>query len=308
MRFIFWLVCGAVLTGLTLVLPAWLAELTAQGIARGIAILGVVILWRCGLASFGHALYYGVAAYAVVLLDLRFGISDLAVRLLTGAVAAGIVGFLVGFIVRNYRGIAFAMLNLAISMMFYGLIIRSSALGSTDGFSLSQATLLGDPLSKGALIVILAIASCVVMAAVTAYLSSSAGHFDKAIKDKELRLEFLGLSARNAVHARYTASAVLCGIGGVFAASLLGQVDPDSMVNWYISGEFMLITVLAGTTSAIAPIVAAIGFEVIRSFMLDIAPYAWQLLFGLCLIVAVLFRPNGLWPLTKRRSAQGVGS
>ncbi len=303
MKIVCWLIGCAAFVGSFFVLPAWLAELTAQGVARGIAILGVFILWRCGLASFGHALYYGVAAYAVVILDLRFGSSDLFIRLLVGAISAGVVGFLVGYVMRYYRGIAFAMLNLAVSMMFYGLIIRSSMLGSTDGFVLPRPTLFGAPLSQTMLIVILAVVTCIVMATLTGYLRSSAGYLARAIKDRELRLEFLGLSARTVVHAKYTASAVLCGIGGAFAASLLGQVDPDSMVNWYISGEFVLITVLAGTTSAIAPIVVSVAFELVRSFMLDIAPYAWQLLFGLCLIVAILLRPNGLWPLTLRRSA-----
>jgi len=302
MKAIYWLTAAVIFVCTLFILPAWLAELVAQGIARGIAILGVFILWRCGLASFGHALYYGVAAYTIVVLDLHFGSTDLFLRLLIGTLSAGIVGFLVGYVMRYYRGITFAMLNLAVSMMFYGLIIRSSALGSTDGFVLSRPTLFGSNISQTILIAILAIVSCAIMATLTYYLQSSAGYIAKAIKDRELRLEFLGLSARDTVHAKYTASAALCGIGGVFAASLLGQVDPDSMVNWYISGEFVLITVLSGTTSAIAPIVISIIFELIRSYMLDIAPYAWQLLFGLCLIVAILMRPNGLWPLMRRRT------
>lgn len=299
MRSLYWLVGCCLLVGALYLLPTWLRELVGQGIARGIAILGVFILWRCGLASFGHALYYGVAAYAVVVLDVWLGSSDLVVRVLTGTATAGLAGYLIGFIVRAYRGIAFAMLNLAISMMFYGLIIRSPILGSTDGFVLARATLFGQPLSNASLVAIPAIAACLLAASASIYLRSSAGYLAKAIKDRELRLEFLGLSARSAIHAKYTASAVLCGLGGVFAGSLLGQVDPDSMVNWYISGEFVLITVLAGTTSPIAPIVASIAFEVLRSSILDIAPYAWQLLFGLCLMIAILLRPNGLWPLTK---------
>lgn len=283
-------------------LPPWVAELTAQGLARGIAVLGVFVLWRCGLASFGHALYFGVSAYVAVFLELKFGSTDLFLRVLAGVLVAGLLGYGIGFFLRRYRGIAFAMLNLAVSMMFFGLIIRSSAFGSTDGFVLSRTTLFGATPSKTTMIMILAALTCALIILVTAYVKSSAGYLATAIKNNELRLAFLGCSGEAAIHAKYTASAALCGIGGAFAASLLGQVDPDSMVNWYISGEFVLIAVLAGTSSAVAPIVVAIGFELMRSLMLGVAPYAWQLLFGLCLVGAVLWRPNGLWPLIPGRT------
>jgi branched-chain amino acid transport system permease protein len=293
----------AALVGVALLAPSWLIELVAYGLARGIAVLGVFVIWRCGLASFGHALYFGVAAYSVAFLDRKLGINDLLLRAVCGLVTAGILGFAIGFVMRRYRGIPFAMLNLALSMLFYGLVIRSTALGSTDGFVLSRATLLGYSPSRLLVFLVIAATAGVLVFLVSAYLNSTAGHLAKAIKDNELRLEFLGLSGQGAVHAKYTLSAVLCGIGGAFAASLLSQVDPDSMVNWTISGELVLITVLAGTTSALAPIVVSIAFELIRSYALDIAPYAWQLLFGLCLIGAILWRPNGLWPMFTRRRA-----
>jgi ABC-type branched-subunit amino acid transport system permease subunit len=205
--------------------------------------------------------------------------------------------------VRRYRGISFAMLNLAVSMVFYGLVVRSTDLGSTDGFVLSRATMFGSTAPKWTVFLALAVAAGLLVLLLSVYLRSTAGRLAEAIKDNELRLEFLGFSGHSAVHAKYTLSAALGGIGGAFAASLLGHVDPDSMVNWVISGEFVLITVLAGTTSAIAPIIVGIAFEIIRSYALGIAPYAWQLLFGLCLIGAVLWRPNGLWPIAARRTA-----
>ena len=281
--------------------PPWLVDLMAHGMARGIAVLGVFVLWRCGLASFGHALYIGVSAYTVAFLDQNHGIQDLFARAFCGMFAAGVLGFVVGFVMRRYRGIYFAMLNLAVSMVFYGLVVRSSALGSTDGFVLSRMTLFGASPHQATMFLCLAATAGVLALLLSAYLRSTAGYLAHAIRDNELRLEFLGFSGKAAVHAKYTLSAVLCGIGGAFMASLLGQVDPDSMVNWTISGELVLITVLAGTASAVAPIIVSIAFEIIRSYALDIAPYAWQLLFGSCLVVAVLWRPNGLWPIAARR-------
>lgn len=298
---LFWVFGSCLLVVGIYFLPSWVAELAAQGLARGIAVLGVFVLWRCGLASFGHALYFGVSAYVAVFLELKFGSTDLLLRVIAGMLIAGLLGYGIGFFLRRYRGITFAMLNLAVSMMFYGLIIRSSALGSTDGFVLSRTTLFGLTPSKTVMIMILTGLTCVLMMLATTYIKSSAGYLATAIKSNELRLDFLGFSGEAAIHTKYAASAALCGIGGAFAASLLGQVDPDSMVNWYISGEFVLIAVLAGTSSAVAPFVVAVAFELMRSMMLDVAPYAWQLLFGFCLMAAVLWRPNGLWPLIPRK-------
>ena len=87
--------------------PNWIVNQFMFGFSRALAILGLMVLWRTGLVSFGHAFYFGLGAYAVAILDSKLGVSDVFLRLMAGAVVAGVAGFLIGFIMRNYRDIFF---------------------------------------------------------------------------------------------------------------------------------------------------------------------------------------------------------
>ena len=100
----------------TFVLPEWMSNNFMYGLSRGLAVLGLMILWRTNLVSFGHALYYGFGAYAVAMSQKYFGITDIFLRFFIAVVAAGLLGFTLGFILRKYREIFFAMLSLAFSM------------------------------------------------------------------------------------------------------------------------------------------------------------------------------------------------
>jgi hypothetical protein len=78
--------------------PNWIVNQFMFGFSRALAILGLMVLWRTGLVSFGHAFYFGLGAYAVAILDSKLGVSDVFLRLMAGAVVAGFAGFLIGFI------------------------------------------------------------------------------------------------------------------------------------------------------------------------------------------------------------------
>src|SRR5262249_47235595 len=90
--------------------PAWLVPLATIPFANGLVVLGLVILWRAGLVPFGQALYYATGAYTVALLGRYTGLHDIFVLSAAGALAAGLVAFLTGFLLARYRDIFFAML------------------------------------------------------------------------------------------------------------------------------------------------------------------------------------------------------
>src|SRR6185436_5273594 len=124
-------------------LPPWLVSLATIAFANALVVLGLVILWRAGLVPFGQALFYATGAYAVALLSRYAGWRDVFLLIAAGAAAAGIVAFLVGFLLARYRDIFFAMLSLAMSMILYGVLVKTETLGSTDGFHVESGTFLG---------------------------------------------------------------------------------------------------------------------------------------------------------------------
>src|SRR6187200_566731 len=124
-------------------LPAWLVSLATIAFANALVVLGLVILWRAGLVPFGQALFYATGAYAVALLSRYAGWRDVFLLVAVGAAAAGVLAFLVGFLLARYRDIFFAMLSLAMSMILYGVLVKTETLGSTDGFHVEAGSFLG---------------------------------------------------------------------------------------------------------------------------------------------------------------------
>src|SRR5215472_18534193 len=99
------------------VLPDWMISLATIAFANGLVVLGLIVMWRAGLVSFGQALYYCMGGYAVALLGRWAGVTDAFLLVLVGGLSAAVVSFLVGFLLARYREIFFAMLSLALSMI-----------------------------------------------------------------------------------------------------------------------------------------------------------------------------------------------
>ncbi len=273
--------------------------------AKGLVALGLMLLLRAGLISFGQALYYCLGAYAAGALGRFLGISDIFLQMLAGAAAAGLCAFVLGFLLARYRGIFFGLLSLALSMILYGLLVKNEALGSTDGFNILPSTLFGiRPGPEWLRYVVLASAALVAFGLtllVHRYLRTPLGRLAPAIKDNEIRVEYMGASARRAVHVKYVIAALLSGVGGALAATTVGHIDPE-MAFWTTSGEFIFITILAGTGSVLAPFAGALLYGVIHTTAYDLSPNTWQMSLGLALLAIIVFLPQGLWSLVTKMS------
>ena len=213
---------------------------------------------------------------------------------------------MLGFLLRKYRAIYFALLNLAFSMILYGILAKLEVLGSTDGIGVSPPTFLGFtlPLEGGAhqtlLFAVTAVIVFLVAMACHLYLRSTLGFMTMAVRENEIRVEYLGYSSNRAIHIKYVMSGLLAGLGGVVMAFAVGHVDPASMVNWLISGDFVFIAVLSGTGNVAAPFIGAAAYELIRTYAFDYAPLIWQGIMGGTLLIIIMFLPDGIWSVFGR--------
>ena len=293
-------------------LPDWAIFLGIVSLAKGLVVLGLMLLWRTGLVSFGQGLFYGAGAYTVGILPQYVAITDALLLVTIAAIGAGLLAFLLGFLLRRYREIFFAMLCMAFSMIFYGVLVKSESLGSTDGFNVVQTSFFGyvpaDPLEmQRILYVVTAIAAWLACLFVHRYLASTMGSLTRAIRDNELRVEYLGFSAKQAVHFKFVVAGLLAGAGGALAAIAIGHVDPE-MVWWIQSGEFVFVTILSGVGNVLAPLLGSVVFEILRTFAIQYAPNAWQFVVGGCLLAVIMFLPGGLWSLIERSREGEHGS
>ena len=284
--------------------PGWLVFLMQISLANGLVVLGVMVQMRAGLVSFGQGLYFCLGGYAAGMAGSFLGITDAFVLLALGVLVSVSVAAVLGLLMARYREIFFAMLSLAFSMVLYGLLVKAEALGSTDGFNVPNTTFLGfapsgDDLQLAAFLLTCAV-SLAVAAAVHGYLHATLGYVGDAIRQNEVRVEFLGVSVRGAIHLKYVIAAGISGLGGVLTAIAVGHVDPD-LSYWTTSGEFVFVALLSGTGNVAAPFIGAFLLEFVRTYAFEYSPETWQMVLGATMLAVILFLPGGLWSLTKKR-------
>ncbi|MGH2699069.1 MAG: branched-chain amino acid ABC transporter permease [Actinomycetota bacterium] len=285
-------------------MPGWLGFLMTVALAKGLVVLGVVLLMRGGLVSFGQGLFFAGGAYAAGFLINLWGVREALILILAGTLTGAALSLVTGLLIARYREIFFAMLTLAFSMTLWGVLLKAYEItGGSDGLRIGPPTFLGmEP--RGASLrlanyyLTLACAASVAFL-VYRFMESPLGHRMRAIRDNEIRVGYLGGSVKKAVLTTFVLAGALGGLGGVLQAMSVGQIDP-TLAYWTTSGEFVFVALIGGGGSVIAPLVGAVAFEVIRAYALKYMPDMWQMTLGMVMLLIVLFLPSGLWGVYER--------
>ena len=259
---------------------------------------GVGILIRAGQVSFGHAGFTCLSGYALVAISRTWPQVDGVALLAAGAIAGLLSGALVGPFMARYRGIFFGMLNLALSMVLFAVLGKFyNFTGGSDGLRLERPPFFGHMLERAAyetwLLALSALLVVGVCVSLRRFYASPTGQALTAIKSNEVRLEYLGISARWIFYKGYIASAVLCGFSGGMFALVQGMVTPE-MGYWVRSGEYVFIAVLGGTMQPVGAFLGAIAFEFLKLFAASVLTGAWQMVIGSVLLLLIFLAPAGL--------------
>jgi ABC-type branched-subunit amino acid transport system permease subunit len=293
----------AILLAAGLFVPKWLLFLCTMSAANGIVALGIVLLMRGGVVSFGQGLVFAGGGYAAALLSNKLGVSDALLLAAAGGAASALIAAPFAPLLARYRGIFFAMLTLALSMVLYGVLVKSDALGGSDGFNMSRPTLFGlriaDAWSGYTLYALAVLIAGLLSIAARLYFDSVRGLVSLAVRENELRVEYLGASVRRVMAANFILAAFLGGVGGALAIMALGHIEPNFSY-WTTSGEFVFVSILAGHYSVIAVFVASFLLELVRSFSSSYFPNTWQMALGIFLLVVIRFMPRGIGAVFKK--------
>lgn len=290
-------------------MPKWLTFLITMAASHGLVSLGIVVLMRGGVVSFGQGLVFAAGGYAAALAFNQFGLTDALGLTLLGGIVATLIAAPFAPLLSRYRGIFFAMLTLALSMVAYGVLVKTTALGGSDGFNLGRPTLLGQSLPDGrvgyVLFAVTVSVSALLALLARIYFDSTRGLLTLAVRDNELRVEYLGGSVRQAMAINFVLAAFTGGAGGALTVMALGHIDPNFSY-WTTSGEFVFVAILAGWQSVVAVFIASTLLEVVRSFSSLYFPNTWQLALGLFLLFVIRFLPRGIGSLWMDRKAKAL--
>ena len=294
---------GAAVLVFTAWAAPWLRFVLTVALAKGLAVLGILLLLRAGQVSFGHAMFLAAGAYTVAF--AAPAVPEALVLLPAAALLAGVAGLLIGLFVVRYRDIFFGMLNLALSMVFYSVLEKFYAVTKgTDGIRVPPLSIAGvEPAREAQEWIVFGLAlglALLCAVGVRAYLASPMGQALAGIKTRETRLEFLGVPARRVMLFAYVLSATMGGAAGALIAMTSRHVTPQ-LAYWTSSGELIFIGILGGAGSALGPFLGAVAFELVRVYAAAAVADAWQMILGGVLLAVILFAPGGLVGILSKR-------
>jgi branched-chain amino acid transport system ATP-binding protein len=276
-------------------------------IASEIALFALVglgfnlLLGYTGLLSFGHGAFFGLAAYAAALFQLRLLPGTFLLPVAFGVAFAAICGLVIGFLVLRRRGVYFSLLTLAFTAMIFYVVYRwTTFTGGENGLGgITRPDLFGLDLNDQRTFYILI--ACVVFlaaAAVWRIVNSPFGRVLVAIRENEQRAVFIGYPVRRYKLLAFVVSTTILGLAGSLSAFLYYFVSADR-VHVIFSGEILAMTVIGGMGSFLGPPLGALFYILFREILSEHTA-AWQFYFGLLFMAFILFSPMGLIGLGER--------
>jgi branched-chain amino acid transport system permease protein len=282
-------------------LPWWLTAIGGyEALATKIAIWAIfalgfdILLGFTGYLSFGHAAFFGVAAYTTGLMFKHVS-GDVVLALLVSIVVIAVLAAVLGVLTLRRAGIYFAILTLAFAQMFHAaaLSIFQEWTGGDNGLTMStKPALFGLPMQGLNVFYVVAVLLVIGFVAARQIKRSSLGLMLRAIKENSMRLQYTGVNVWRYKMIAYMISAMYAGVAG----SLMVVYEPyvaTKFLHWSTSGEVVIMSVIGGVNTLIGPMIGA-GFmlyfeNVVQAFIGE----KWKLILGLIFVLIVVFLPGG---------------
>jgi branched-chain amino acid transport system permease protein len=289
-------VIPAVLAGLPLVVPTYYLHLLTLTFCYGIMAMSLdLLVGYTGLASLGHAAYFGVAGYVVGVLATTAGWPFWPAAGM-GVAAAAVTAALFGLLAIRATGPYFLIITLALGQIVWGLAYRwVSVTGGDNGLRGIARPVLAAGIGLARIQAFYYFAVAVTLAAaVLMYLvvASPFGLSLRGIRESESRMRVLGYNVLFHKYAVFIIAGTFCGLGGVLYAYYNGFVSPAD-VSLVASANALLMVILGGTGTLVGPLVGS-ALLVFLQNMLSGITQRWLTILGAILVLAVMYAPRGV--------------
>lgn len=250
-----------------------------------------LLIGYVGLLSFGHAAFFGGAAYVTAHAAKIWGWPP-ELAILAGTAAAAAMGLVMGFLAIRRQGIYFAMITLALSQMVFFVALQAPFTGGEDGIqSVPQGRMFGlfdlsDSLTF--YYVVLAIFGLGFFI-IWRIVNSPFGQILKAIRENEPRAISLGYRVDAYKLTAFVMSAALVGLAGGTKA-LVFQLASLTDIQWQMSGEVILMTLLGGIGTLVGPVVGAGLVITLENYLAESALPVTVVIGAIFVVVVLLFR------------------
>ena len=257
-----------------------------------------------GLASFGHAAFFGLGAYTAGLIGVHYT-ALLPVTLLAAAGVGALAALAGGFLAIRSAGIYFIFLTLALAQVVYAIAFKWRALtGGDDGLSGVPRPSLGpldawvhtdDNAMFYGLVAVLFVLSYLGLKRIV---GSSFGSVLVGIRENAVRMSALGYRVQLYKLAAFGLAGAFAGLAGGLFAHLFQLVSPEQL-NWQTSALFLVMVVLGGSGSLVGPMIGALVIVLLQN-VVSTYTERWPSIMAILFIGVVMFARGGVWGLLRR--------
>ena len=312
----------AIATGLVLpaVVPSVLfMTLMTQAVINGVLATGVGFLVKQnGVVSFGHAAFFGLAAYTIAL-SMKYRLMPPEAAIILALVVPVLLALLLGLVIMRIPGVAFSMLTLAVGQALFEVVLRWRELANgEDGLAIKfPAEVFGVAVglfqNPHRMFLVCWIALVLVMFGIHVLTASRFGRLTEAIRENEERARFIGYRTVVPRALVYAVSALVAAVAGVLFALYNAFVSPDAL-HWSLSGSALIMAIIGGPRLLWGPAFGAVIFFFFKDLAGDFSEH-WPAMIGVTLIVVTVLLPEGaggalarsLARLRARPVAEGAG-
>jgi len=280
-----------------LLFPSYLTLASQIAVTALFAISVDLVLGYAGIITLGHAMFFGIGAYAAGLIS-KAGWGEPITGLLLAAAIAGLIGYVISFIIVRVRHLALIMITLGLGFLTLELANSMAWLtGGTDGlqgvdtwpiFGVFNFDLWGYTAYAYALIALF-----LGFVASRRIVNSSFGLSLRGTRENIGRMPAIGSDYRSHLQKIYAISAALAGSAGALLTQTTDTVSLDTL-SFQRSADVVVMLILGGTGRLYGAIVGAIIFLLVRDRLSDMNPQYWYFWIGLLLMFVVLVMPSGI--------------
>ncbi len=254
-----------------------------------------LLLGYTGLLSFGHAAFFGTAAYITGYAAKVMGVST-GLAILAGTAGAVLLGIIFGGLSIRRQGIYFAMITLALSQLVFFVYLQASFTGGEDGLqAIPRGKLLWVINLEKDLTLYYVVFAIFLFGFLLIHrtIHSPFGQVMKAIRENEPRAISLGYDVNKYKLMAFVLSAGLTGLAGATNAIVFTFVTLTD-VDWHTSGDVVLMTLLGGMGSIFGPVVGAFSIVTLESKLSDRVGSLVTVIIGAIFVICVLLFRRGI--------------
>ncbi len=253
-----------------------------------------LLIGYVGLLSFGHALFFGWASYVGAHAAKVWGFPP-ELAILSGTATGAGLGAIVGALAIRRQGIYFAMITLALAQMMYFFAIQAPFTHGEDGIqAVPRGKLFGliDLANQTNMYVTVLVIFLGCFLLIYRIINSPFGEVLKAIRENEARAVSLGYRTERYKLVAFVLSATFAGVAGATKA-LVFQLAFLTDVDWPMSGEVILMTLVGGLGTLFGPVVGAFFMVTLENYLTTIGQWVFVVQ-GVIFVVCVLLFRRGI--------------